>query len=174
MGLNARATADNAIAIGADATASIANNVALGRLSVDKAGMAVTTTTMGAIVGNNAGVGSAANGVVSVGDAGRERQVVNVAAGAVTSTSTDAINGSQLFVVGTAIASTDTRVGAAEARIAVTESRLNSTDTRLAVSDQRTTTLENKVAVMGDQISDVRQESRRRIAAAALVMSIQR
>ncbi|MBK7025598.1 MAG: YadA-like family protein [Polaromonas sp.] len=65
-----------------------------------------------------------------------------------------------------------TRVGAAEARIAVTESRLNSTDTRLAVSDQRTTTLENKVAVMGDQISDVRQESRRGIAAAAaLVMS---
>nr|MVW36110.1 hemagglutinin [Escherichia coli] len=37
--------------------------------------------------------------VVSVGDAGKERQIVNVGAGAVSEKSTDAINGSQLYAI---------------------------------------------------------------------------
>ncbi|HEA8565709.1 TPA: hemagglutinin, partial [Escherichia coli] len=37
--------------------------------------------------------------VVSVGDAGKERQIVNVGAGAISDTSTDAINGSQLYAI---------------------------------------------------------------------------
>ncbi|EFP2078561.1 hemagglutinin, partial [Escherichia coli] len=36
---------------------------------------------------------------VSVGDAGKERQIVNVGAGAISDTSTDAINGSQLYAI---------------------------------------------------------------------------
>ena len=46
-----------------------------------------------------AGQGSAANGVVSIGKAGAERQLINVAAGKVAADSTDAINGSQLYSV---------------------------------------------------------------------------
>ena len=37
--------------------------------------------------------------MVSLGDAGKERQLVNVAAGQISATSTDAINGSQLYLV---------------------------------------------------------------------------
>ena len=40
---------------------------------------------------------------VSVGSAGAERQIKNVAAGEVSKTSTDAINGSQLYAVADAL-----------------------------------------------------------------------
>ncbi len=54
---------------------------------------------------NNAGAVAAGSGnVVSVGSAGNERQIQNVAAGAVNATSTDAVNGSQLYSVATAAA----------------------------------------------------------------------
>ena len=62
-----------------------------------------TTETQANINGINysgfAGVGSARNGVTSVGASGKERQVINVASGKVSSDSTDAINGSQLYAV---------------------------------------------------------------------------
>ncbi|HFD6782202.1 TPA: hypothetical protein ACF3ML_006033, partial [Pseudomonas aeruginosa] len=47
--------------------------------------------------------GGAPVGVLSVGSVGSERQIINVAAGQVTDTSTDAVNGSQLFATNTAI-----------------------------------------------------------------------
>lgn len=43
--------------------------------------------------------GATANGVVSVGASGSERRIQNVAAGEISATSTDAINGSQLYAV---------------------------------------------------------------------------
>ena len=55
-----------------------------------------------AIVGNmvyGGFEGATADGVVSVGAAGNERRVQNVAAGEISATSTDAINGSQLYSV---------------------------------------------------------------------------
>ncbi|MGN6833626.1 YadA family autotransporter adhesin, partial [Neisseria sp. P0017.S007] len=42
---------------------------------------------------------SAKTGAVSVGSAGNERQIHNVAAGRISATSTDAVNGSQLYTV---------------------------------------------------------------------------
>ena len=47
--------------------------------------------------------GAAPVGTVSVGDAGAERTITNVAAGRITPTSTDAINGSQLYQVASKI-----------------------------------------------------------------------
>ena len=41
--------------------------------------------------------------MVSIGSAGHERQIQNVAAGVVSATSTDAVNGSQLYAVGTSL-----------------------------------------------------------------------
>ena len=55
--------------------------------------------SLGHTFGGFAGVGSAANGSVSVGKAGAERQIKNVAAGEISATSTDAVNGSQLYSV---------------------------------------------------------------------------
>lgn len=55
--------------------------------------------------------GSAPVGVVSVGGAGKERQITNVAAGQLSGTSTDAVNGSQLFATNSAVDSLGSRVG---------------------------------------------------------------
>lgn len=81
-------------------TSTQGNSVLLGNASTDRP---ATTETQANINGINysgfAGVGSARNGVTSVGASGKERQVINVASGKVSSDSTDAINGSQLYAV---------------------------------------------------------------------------
>ena len=51
-------------------------------------------------------------GVVSVGSAGAERQIVNVAAGAISATSTDAVNGSQLFSIANQVSTLKTDLAA--------------------------------------------------------------
>jgi trimeric autotransporter adhesin len=76
------ATGTDATAVGFGATATGANSVALGAGSTD---------------------GGQAN-VVSVGAAGAERKIVNVAAGTVSSASTDAINGRQLYGTANSVA----------------------------------------------------------------------
>ncbi|WP_446739928.1 beta strand repeat-containing protein, partial [Pseudomonas sp. TH31] len=88
------------MALGAGSTASNANDVALGAGSVTAAPHAGTSAFYGAAA---QGVASAANGVVSVGAAGTERQIQNVAAGVLSATSTDAVNGSQLNSVVTGV-----------------------------------------------------------------------
>ena len=95
FGTKAAVGAENTVAIGANANAAQANSVALG------AGSATSAPHTGAYTLNNsytaAGLPNAANGTVSVGSAGKERQIQNVAAGVISATSTDAINGSQLY-----------------------------------------------------------------------------
>lgn len=78
VGISASAQANNALALGASASATAANAVALGTGSV-------------ANVANT----------VSVGDLGSERRIVNVAAGTIGATSTDAINGAQFYALQT-------------------------------------------------------------------------
>jgi hypothetical protein len=93
--LNSFAQGANAIAIGDTTTsASGANSVAIGN------GAQATANNSVAL-----GQGSVANraNAVSVGAAGAERQIVNVAPGEVSATSTDAINGSQLNATNTQI-----------------------------------------------------------------------
>ncbi len=111
FGSDAHATADYAMAIGDHSVASDANSVAIGyksqsapATSVNSASVATTSITSGAPIathtyGGFAGIGSAAKGSVSVGQVGQERQIKNVAAGEISATSTDAVNGSQLFSV---------------------------------------------------------------------------
>ena len=95
FGTRAAVGAANTVAIGANANAAQANSVALG------AGSATDAPHTGDYTLNNsytaAGSPVAANGAVSVGSKGKERQIQNVAAGVISATSTDAINGSQLY-----------------------------------------------------------------------------
>ena len=95
FGTRAAVGAANTVAIGANANAAQANSVALG------AGSATSAPHTGNYTLNTsytaAGQPNAANGTVSVGSAGKERQIQNVAAGVISATSTDAINGSQLY-----------------------------------------------------------------------------
>ncbi|WP_428840255.1 YadA-like family protein [Burkholderia cenocepacia] len=77
-----------AVAIGSDARATSANSLALG------SGARVTGVDSVAIGYNSV---ANQNNVVSVGDVGRERKIVNVADGDVAFQSTDAVNGGQLY-----------------------------------------------------------------------------
>ena len=84
------------IAFGSGAQATHANSVALGNNAVTKDAANISSATIGTKTYNFTG-GSAAEGVVSVGDEGHLKQIVNVANGAIESGSTDAVNGGQIF-----------------------------------------------------------------------------
>ena len=98
FGSDAAATADYSIAIGNKANASTANSIALGANSTTRSATNVTNAT---VAGHTYGgfAGTSPVGSVSVGKAGEERQIHNVAAGKISADSTDAVNGSQLYSV---------------------------------------------------------------------------
>ena len=98
FGSDAAATADYSIAIGNKANASTANSIALGANSTTRSATNVTNAT---VAGHTYGgfAGTSPVGSVSVGKAGQERQIHNVAAGKISADSTDAVNGSQLYSV---------------------------------------------------------------------------
>ena len=80
IGTNAKVTADNSIALGSN---SVANS-------------AVATASANINGRTYSFAGATPVGTVSVGDSDKERTITNVAAGRISNTSTDAINGSQL------------------------------------------------------------------------------
>ena len=102
IGYASKATGVNAMALGRESSATHENSVALGSYSVSKAEKSVKEATVGTTTYNGF-AGTAPKGTVSVGTKGRERQIVNVAAGEISATSTDAINGSQLYAVASKI-----------------------------------------------------------------------
>ncbi|WP_260858492.1 YadA family autotransporter adhesin [Paraburkholderia sp. BCC1885] len=86
------ATGTDAVAIGGNAKATANNSVALGSNSTTTANLSAPGYNPGS--STLSGTASAANGEVSVGSAGAERRITNVAAGAAP---TDAVNVSQLM-----------------------------------------------------------------------------
>ena len=88
FGVGASATQDKSVAIGAGSTTTI------------NAEKITTATVNGITYGGFAGTNNLTHGSqVSFGAVGYERQLKNVAPGAITATSTDAINGSQLYAL---------------------------------------------------------------------------
>jgi hypothetical protein len=103
IGTHAEATAMDAMALGNNTLADNANSVALGTNSVTDAVVNTASATIGGKTYNFAGTDALST--VSVGSdtrssangaANYKRTITNVAAGRVSATSTDAINGSQL------------------------------------------------------------------------------
>lgn len=86
--------------LGSKVTATVANSVYLGTGSVATASATATTAGSSEYKGtyDRDAAGQTAVGVVTVGSVGKERRIQNVAAGLVSTTSTDAVNGSQLFL----------------------------------------------------------------------------
>ena len=99
LGNNASVTAKNGMALGSNTKVANENAVALGAGSETAAAVATPSATINGTAHNFAGVTPAST--VSVGKAGSERTITNVAAGRISATSTDAINGSQLYAVTT-------------------------------------------------------------------------
>ena len=114
VGTSSNVSGENSVALGANITKlTTANSVVLGANSTEVVGttgashavQTVNDATVRTIAGPNftysgfVGKPADAGHYVSIGQAGKERQIKNLAAGAVTPTSTDAINGSQLYAL---------------------------------------------------------------------------
>ncbi|MDD7410821.1 YadA-like family protein [Fusobacterium gastrosuis] len=104
-------TVENSVYLGNDSTAVKGDSAAANKSLKNKTleGVDGTTTTAGATgtlkkatvnkITYGDFAGATAIGAVTVGSAGAERRIMNVAAGEISATSTDAINGSQLYMV---------------------------------------------------------------------------
>ena len=111
VGTHGQATAVDALALGNNTIADVQNGVAIGTNSVTESAVGTSNikdNTTDIRFSNSTYAGSTPDSVVSFGTNGRAgaggvnsytRQLQNVAAGRVSSTSTDAINGSQLYDV---------------------------------------------------------------------------
>lgn len=110
IGQGSQADASYSVALGKAATATHGSSVALGTATTTKAAVAVTEATVGKLTyGGFAGTDATA--VVSVGKEGdHTRQIVNMGAGEISATSTDAINGSQLYATNDVINNVATTV----------------------------------------------------------------
>ncbi|EEQ1489742.1 YadA-like family protein [Escherichia coli] len=101
-----RASVNNksAIALGNGAVVSNGdNNISIGSGSHDRAVKKIDSAVIPANTGNSVTysgfAGNNPSSVLSVGHLGHERQIINVGAGEISDTSTDAINGSQLYAI---------------------------------------------------------------------------
>ena len=158
IGHKASVTSDESVAIGHEANA----DTVIGTSSVDIAGKTYNFA------------GGTPVGTVSVGDAGKERTITNVAAGRISDTSTDAINGSQLHTVVSEVAKNkknikDLTVGVNMLGDVVKENQQNIKDVASAVndlgnivSDHETAIAENKQAA-----ADAMKEAKKHTSVAA-------
>ena len=92
----AKASVGNAIAFGKNANAAHAGSIALGANSATEAAVQTTSATVGGLTFGNF-AGNTPESTLSIGTAGKERTITNVAAGRISNNSTDAVNGSQLY-----------------------------------------------------------------------------
>ena len=111
VGTHGQATAVDAVALGNNTIADVQNGIAIGTNSVTESAVGTSNikdNTTDIRFSNSTYAGSTPDSVVSFGTNGRAgaggvtsytRQLQNVSAGRVSSTSTDAINGSQLYDV---------------------------------------------------------------------------
>ena len=96
LGDSAKASVGNAIAFGKNANAAHKDSIALGANSATEAAVQTTSATVGGLTFGNF-AGNTPESTLSIGTAGKERTITNVAAGRISNNSTDAVNGSQLY-----------------------------------------------------------------------------
>ncbi|EOT4641797.1 YadA-like family protein [Escherichia coli] len=109
LGSNSLSSGENAIALGEGSAAGGSNSLAFGSQSRANGNDSVALGVGAAAATDNSvaiGAGSTtdASNTVSVGNSTTKRKIANMAAGAISSTSTDAINGSQLYTISDSVA----------------------------------------------------------------------
>lgn len=108
LGNSAHSAATNAIALGSGAVANYLNDVALGAGAITSTVVQTSSVTIAGNTYNFAGVNPTST--VSIGSAGNERTLTNLAAGRISSTSTDAVNGSQLYSTNQAVETLNSQI----------------------------------------------------------------
>ncbi|WP_229467626.1 YadA-like family protein [Escherichia coli] len=109
LGSNSLSSGENAIALGEGSAAGGSNSLAFGSQSRANGNDSVAIGVGAAAATDNSvaiGAGSTtdASNTVSVGNSTTKRKIANMAAGAISSTSTDTINGSQLYTISDSVA----------------------------------------------------------------------
>ncbi len=118
LGNAAQALGASSLALGNQAIASNPGDVALGAGSVTGPANPTASVTVRGV--SYAVAGANPTSVVSVGSPGAERQITNVAAGQVTATSTDAVNGSELYATNQAVGAISGAVSTVSVQAAAT------------------------------------------------------
>lgn len=194
IGTHSKATAIDALAIGNNTIADKSNSVALGTNSVTDEAVATHQAVVNGVT--HVFAGDSPQSVVSVGSKGRAgyggvqyytRQITNVAAGQVDPSSTDAINGSQLYAAydeinsnGVAIqnlanttsqqfAAVNNTITAQNTRIGDNMAAISQHESQLQNHEARITTLEHNTA---GQISHVLSEVAKTGAANAALSAL--
>lgn len=194
IGTHSKATAIDALAIGNNTIADKSNSVALGTNSVTDEAVATHQAVVNGVT--HVFAGDSPQSVVSVGSKGRAgyggvqyytRQITNVAAGQVDPSSTDAINGSQLYAAydeissnGVAIqnlanttsqqfAAVNNTITAQNTRIGDNTTAISQHESQLQNHEARITTLEHNTA---GQISHVLSEVAKTGAANAALSAL--
>ncbi len=134
----------NAIAIGDSAVAGTANSVALGN-------GATTGTVAGTPSGVIGGVtyqyqGVSPTGTVSVGASGAERTITNVAAGSVSASSTDAVNGSELFATNTQVSANTTSISNLAGNVTTINGQITNLQGNVTTINGQITNINSKLA----------------------------
>ena len=160
VGKKAKAIAENSVAIGNGAEATIDNSVAFG--SDAKTDTIVNTTSI--MINNNAYTvaGTTPVGTVSIGDTNKERTITNVAAGRVSNTSTDAINGSQLHAV---VSEVENNTNGIKINTDAIKELAN-------VSNNNVTEINNNLSVLDNRINANQVEARKGIASASALAAL--
>ena len=160
VGKKAKAIAENSVAIGNGAEATIDNSVAFG--SDAKTDTIVNTTSI--MINNKAHtvVGTTPIGTVSIGDTNKERTITNVAAGRISATSTDAINGSQLHAV----------VYEVENNINGIKMNSDAIKELTNVSNNNVTEIRNNLSVLDNRINANQKEARKGIASVSALAAL--
>jgi autotransporter adhesin len=124
LGFQSNASANQATAVGRGAVASslyasaVGNQASATAQSALALGDRASATHAGAVALGNGSVTTAVN-QVSVGNGSLKRKVVNVADGAVDTSSSDAVTGKQLHATNTSVAAVKATADGAQARVAV-------------------------------------------------------
>lgn len=152
IGHKASVTTDESVAIGHEAKA----DTVIGTPSADIAGKTYNFA------------GTTPVGTVSIGDAGKERTITNVAAGRISDTSTDAINGSQLHAVVSEVAKNkqnikDLAVGVNMLGDVVKENQRNIKDVASAVNDLGNIVSDHETAIAANKqaAADAMEEAKK-------------
>ncbi len=183
IGTHSKATAIDALAIGNNTIADKSNSVALGTNSVTDEAVATRQAIVNGVT--HVFAGDSPQSVVSVGSKDRAgyggvqyytRQITNVAAGQVNPSSTDAINGSQLYAAydeissnGVAIQNLANTITAQNTRIGDNTAAISQHESQLQNHEARITTLEHNTA---GQISHVLSEVAKTGAANAALSAL--
>ena len=121
--------ADYAVAIGNSASVTKNESIALGHNA--NANTVIGTASIDINGETHTFAGTTPVGTVSIGDSGKERTITNVAAGRISDTSTDAINGSQLNAVVEETNKIGTKVNNHEERITANENHIGDLENKI-------------------------------------------